>query len=163
MNASILSFSAARVKPIQALTMYVSFAKITALNTFCRHSRFRPCARNVFNANTDWAQSLSTLSTCSFTVRVLVTVTPRYVTSQLGQLTSLFHPYGVDKSSTNLPGWGEGGRSPPSGGRYYCVIPLTIVVSRSSEVNFTKNYTLLYLFYDVLLVYGRVSHVTVKV
>jgi len=20
-----------------------------------------------------------------------------------------FHPYGVDKSSTNLPGWGEGG------------------------------------------------------
>jgi len=31
----------------------------------------------------------------------------RYVTSQLGQLT--FHPYGVDKSSTNLPGWGEGG------------------------------------------------------
>ena len=22
---------------------------------------------------------------------------------------SAFHPYGVDKSSTNLPGWGEGG------------------------------------------------------
>ena len=31
----------------------------------------------------------------------------RYVTSQLGQLS--FHPYGVDKPSTNLPGWGEGG------------------------------------------------------
>jgi len=24
-------------------------------------------------------------------------------------LNSAFHPYGVDKSSTNLPGWGEGG------------------------------------------------------
>ena len=31
----------------------------------------------------------------------------RYVTSQLGQLS--LHPYGVDKLSTNLPGWGEGG------------------------------------------------------
>ena len=31
----------------------------------------------------------------------------RYVTSQLGQLS--LSPYGVDKSSTNLPGWGEGG------------------------------------------------------
>ena len=32
-----------------------------------------------------------------------------YVTSQLGQVAnSAFHPYGVDKSSTNLPGWGEG-------------------------------------------------------
>jgi len=61
-------------------TAYVSFAKITALNTLCRHSRFRPCARNVFNANTDWVQLLSTLSTCSFTVRVLVTVTPRIFT-----------------------------------------------------------------------------------
>jgi len=30
-----------------------------------------------------------------------------YVTSQLAN--SAFHPYGVDKSSTNLPGWGEGG------------------------------------------------------
>jgi len=25
------------------------------------------------------------------------------------QANSAFHPYGVDKSSTNLPGWGEGG------------------------------------------------------
>ena len=40
----------------------------------------------------------------------------RYVTSQLGQLSlsslvegSFYYPYGVDKSSTNLPGWGEGG------------------------------------------------------
>jgi len=32
----------------------------------------------------------------------------RYVTSQL-QAKLAFHPYGVDKSSTNLPGWGEGG------------------------------------------------------
>jgi len=31
-----------------------------------------------------------------------------YVTSQLGQL-SLSYPYGVDKSSTNVPGWDEGG------------------------------------------------------
>ena len=30
-----------------------------------------------------------------------------YVTSELGQLS--LHPYGIDKSSTNLPGWGEGG------------------------------------------------------
>jgi len=29
------------------------------------------------------------------------------VTSQLAN--SAFHPYGVDKSSTNLPGWVEGG------------------------------------------------------
>jgi len=34
---------------------------------------------------------------------------------------SAFHPYGVDKSSTNLPGWGEGEfnskvNSPLSGG-----------------------------------------------
>jgi len=32
----------------------------------------------------------------------------RYVTSQL-QANSAFHPYEVDKSSTNLPDWGEGG------------------------------------------------------
>ena len=31
----------------------------------------------------------------------------RYVTNQLGH--SAFHPYGVDKLSTNLPGWSEGG------------------------------------------------------
>jgi len=31
MNVSILSVCAARVKPIQALTAYVSFAKITLL------------------------------------------------------------------------------------------------------------------------------------
>ena len=24
-------------------------------------------------------------------------------------INSAFHPYGVDRSSTNLPGWGEGG------------------------------------------------------
>jgi len=47
------SVAEARVKPTQALTPYVSFAKMTALKTLCRHSRFRPCARNVFNANTD--------------------------------------------------------------------------------------------------------------
>ena len=45
--------------------------------------------------------------------------------------------YGVDKSSTNLPGWGEG---------HLCrVADNTVwshwqVASRSSEVNFTKNY-----------------------
>ena len=34
---------------------------------------------------------------------------PHRVTYKLCLLTSAFHPYGVDKSSTNLPGWGEGG------------------------------------------------------
>jgi len=69
-NVSVFSLFEAYVKPIQALTAYVSFAKMTALNTLCRHSRFGPCARNVFNANIDWAQLLSIRSTCSFTVRV---------------------------------------------------------------------------------------------
>ena len=27
----------------------------------------------------------------------------------LAWFNSAFHPYGVDKSSTNLPGWGAGG------------------------------------------------------
>ena len=66
MNASILSLSAACVKAIQALTAYVSFAKMTALNTLCRHSRFRPCARNVFNAKY-W---LSTVA--KYSVHVLI-------------------------------------------------------------------------------------------
>ena len=76
-NASILSLYPARVKPIQALTGYVFCQNYSVEYVVYRHSRFRPCARDVFNANTDWAQLLSTLSTCSFTVRVLVTVTPR--------------------------------------------------------------------------------------
>jgi len=71
------SLSVAHVKPIQVLTVHVSYAKITPLNTLCRHSLFRPCDRNFFNANTDRAQLQSTLSTCSFTVRVLVAITPR--------------------------------------------------------------------------------------
>ena len=33
-----------------ACTVYVSFAKMTALKTLCRHWRFSPCARNVFDA-----------------------------------------------------------------------------------------------------------------
>jgi len=104
MNASILSLSPARVKPIQAITAYVSFAKITALNTLCRHSRFRPCARNVFNANTDWAQLLSTLSTCSFTVRVLVTVTTRIFMLSTRYYRSVEHNWAdcLRRLSTNM-------------------------------------------------------------
>ena len=57
---------------------------------------------------------------------------------------SAFHPYGVDKSSTNLPGWGEGGAV--TSVRWQITLwSHWQVASRSSEVNFTKNYTLLYL------------------
>jgi len=64
---------------------------------------------------------------------------------------SAFHRYGVDKSSTNLPrlGWRRGG--------HLCRVSDNTVWShwqvafRSSEVNFTKNYTLLYHFLYPLL------------
>ena len=79
MNASILSLSAARVKPIQALAAYVSFAKITALNT-------RGLERVLAMSLTQIL--LSTLSTCSFTVRVLVTVTPRMLSTRLVSVSS---------------------------------------------------------------------------
>ena len=32
-----------------------------------------------------------------------------YVVIVTWMVHSAFHPYGVDQSSTNLPGWGEGG------------------------------------------------------
>jgi len=51
-----------------------------------------------------------------------------------------FHPYGVDKSSTNLPDWGEGR------GVDNTVWSHWQVASRSSEVNLTKNFSLLYFF-----------------
>jgi len=66
----------------------------------------------------------------------------RYVTSQLGQLS--LSSLQVDKSSTNLPGWGEG-RAVTSVGWQITMWSHWHMASRSSEVNFRKNYTLLYL------------------
>jgi len=44
---------------------------------------------------------------------------------------SAFYPYGVDKSSTNLPGWGEGGAVTSVGWH----IPLCDPIDKTSGVS----------------------------
>ena len=73
MNASILSLSEVRVKPIQASVLPKLQRWIRCVDT---RGLDRVLTMSLTQI-TDLAQLLSTLSTCSFTVRVLVTVTPR--------------------------------------------------------------------------------------